>query len=179
LQTVHYVELKNYEPTIVSNLSEIDMIGYDEAIAENRTFNLGTYSHNRLADNYRYEFFNLKNNMVIRIEIDGSLKSSMTIQVNETSAFTFFNDVTPSDLEINVNTINPSESLKFNLTIWKLTNSKEISEFASSFIWLVLFEYLVLTVFANQFKKKSIFEAPDIQAITNIMLTTLILMLIL
>lgn len=177
VQTIHYLNLKGFDSEILHELNETDMVGYDEAVELNRTFNFGSYLQPDLFDNYRYEFYNVVNNMTLNIQVDNAVVIRTIISTNETYHFTFHKRFTPIELELDVFSTRSIESLQFNLRIIQLTNSQELAKFASEYLEIVISEIFMLVLFLNWLDEKSWFRNLYIQGIANSILTILILRL--
>ncbi|MCE7735046.1 MAG: hypothetical protein GPJ54_09225 [Candidatus Heimdallarchaeota archaeon] len=154
------------------------MTGYDEAIEFNHTFNFGSYLHSDLFDNYRYEFYNITNNMTLNVQVDEVVVIRTLISTNETYNFTFFKKLNPSQLEIDVFSSRTAEFLQFNLRIVQLTNSQEVAKFGYEFFEYVISEIFVLVLVFHWLNEKSWIRNLITQALTNSILTLLLFRLI-
>lgn len=178
IQTIHYLNLKGFDSEILYELNETNMVGYDEAVESNRTFNFGSYVQSDLFDNYRYEFYNIVNNLTLNIQVDNAVVIRTVISTNETYQFTFHKRLNPIQLELDVFSTRVAESLQFNLRIIQLTNSQELATFASKYLEFVISEIFVLVLIFNWQNENSWLRNLLIQGITNSILTILILRLL-
>ena len=175
LQTIQYLKLKDYNQELLFELNETNLAGYDESIEMNRIFNLGSYTQSDLFDDYRYEFYNVVNNITITVEIDNFVVIRTPVSTNETYNYTFFRGFTRSQLELQFFSRRAAESLQFDMRVIKLTNSQEVANFGSDFLELVIFEILMLVLvfrwgFGNSWARNLFFHGVSNSLISILLL---------